>query len=66
MRDDPGFQHAVNYLDIEDRQISCITAALETGDADIVRDAMPLASQVESREQRAARSAATNARAGRS
>ena len=33
---------AANYLDTEDRQVAYITAALETGDADFVRDALGL------------------------
>ena len=31
---------AADYLDSEDRQVAYITAALETGDADFVRDAL--------------------------
>ncbi len=31
---------AANYLDTEERQIAYITAALETSDADFVRDAL--------------------------
>jgi probable addiction module antidote protein len=31
---------AVDYLDGEERQVAYITAALETGDADFVRDAL--------------------------
>ena len=31
---------AVDYLDTEERQVAYITAALETGDADFVRDAL--------------------------
>jgi probable addiction module antidote protein len=31
---------AANYLDTEERQIAYVTAALETGDADFVRDAL--------------------------
>lgn len=31
---------AADYLDSEERQIAYITAALETGDADFVRDAL--------------------------
>ena len=33
---------AADYLDTEERQIAYITAALETGDADFVRDALSL------------------------
>jgi probable addiction module antidote protein len=33
---------AANYLDTEERQVAYITAALETGDADFVRDALGL------------------------
>jgi probable addiction module antidote protein len=33
---------AAAYLDIEERQIAHITAALESGDADFVRDALGL------------------------
>lgn len=33
---------AADYLDTEDRQVAYITAALETGDADFVRDALGL------------------------
>ncbi|HKI15491.1 MAG TPA: addiction module antidote protein [Roseiarcus sp.] len=33
---------AADYLDSEDRQVAYITAALETGDADFVRDALGL------------------------
>jgi len=33
---------AVDYLDTEARQVAYITAALETGDADFVRDALGL------------------------
>ena len=33
---------AADYLDTEERQVSYITAALETGDADFVRDALGL------------------------
>jgi probable addiction module antidote protein len=33
---------AADYLDIEERQVAYITAALETGDADFVRDALGL------------------------
>jgi probable addiction module antidote protein len=33
---------ATDYLDTEDRQVAYITAALETGDADFVRDALGL------------------------
>jgi probable addiction module antidote protein len=32
----------VDYLDTEERQVAYITAALETGDADFVRDALGL------------------------
>jgi probable addiction module antidote protein len=32
--------HAADYLDSEERQVAYITAALETGDADFVRDAL--------------------------
>ena len=31
---------AANYLDSEERQVAYITAALESGDADFVRDAL--------------------------
>jgi DNA-binding phage protein len=31
---------AADYLDTEERQVAYITAALETGDADFVRDAL--------------------------
>jgi probable addiction module antidote protein len=31
---------AADYLDSEERQVVYITAALETGDADLVRDAL--------------------------
>ena len=31
---------AADYLDSEERQVAYITAALETGDADLVRDAL--------------------------
>ena len=33
---------AADYLDSEERQVACITAALETGDPDFVRDALGL------------------------
>src|SRR5262249_49485592 len=33
---------AVDYLDTEERQVAYITAALESGDADFVRDALGL------------------------
>jgi len=33
---------AAGYLDSEERQVAYITAALETGDADFVRDALGL------------------------
>ena len=33
---------AADYLDTEDRQVATISAALETGDADFVRDALGL------------------------
>jgi probable addiction module antidote protein len=33
---------ATDYLDTEDRQVAYISAALETGDADFVRDALGL------------------------
>jgi len=33
---------AAEYLDSEERQVAYITAALETGDADFVRDALGL------------------------
>ncbi len=33
---------AADYLDSEERQVTYITAALETGDADFVRDALGL------------------------
>src|SRR5580704_14251598 len=33
---------AADYLDTEDRQVAYISAALETGDADFVRDALGL------------------------
>ena len=33
---------ATDYLDTEERQVAYITAALETGDADFVRDALGL------------------------
>ncbi len=33
---------AADYLDTEERQVAFITAALETGDADFVRDALGL------------------------
>src|SRR4051812_32939354 len=33
---------AVDYLDTEERQVAYIAAALETGDADFVRDALGL------------------------
>jgi len=33
---------AADYLDSEERQIAYITAALETGDAEFVRDALGL------------------------
>ena len=33
---------AADYLDTEERQVAYITAALETGDADFVRDALGL------------------------
>ncbi len=33
---------AATYLDSEERQVAYITAALETGDADFVRDALGL------------------------
>src|ERR1700746_2971497 len=33
---------AADYLDTEDRQVSYIAAALESGDADFVRDALGL------------------------
>ena len=33
---------AARYLDTEDRQVAYISAALETGDADFVRDALGL------------------------
>src|SRR5579883_3053464 len=33
---------AADYLDIEDRQVAYIAAALESGDADFVRDALGL------------------------
>jgi len=33
---------AADYLDCEERQVAYITAALETGDADFVRDALSL------------------------
>jgi probable addiction module antidote protein len=33
---------AADYLDSEDRQVAYIAAALETGDADFVRDALGL------------------------
>jgi probable addiction module antidote protein len=33
---------AADYLDSEDRQVAYISAALETGDADFVRDALGL------------------------
>jgi probable addiction module antidote protein len=33
---------AAEYLDTEERQVAYITAALETGDADFVRDALGL------------------------
>jgi probable addiction module antidote protein len=33
---------AADYLDSEERQVAYITAALETGDADFVRDALGL------------------------
>ncbi len=33
---------AADDLDTEERQVACITAALETGDADVVRDALGL------------------------
>jgi probable addiction module antidote protein len=33
---------AANYLDTEERQVAYIAAALETGDADFVRDALGL------------------------
>lgn len=33
---------AADYLDSEERQIAYITAALETGDADFIRDALGL------------------------
>jgi probable addiction module antidote protein len=34
--------HATDYLDTEERQVAYITAALESGDADFVRDALGL------------------------
>ena len=34
--------HAADYLDTEERQVAYIAAALETGDADFVRDALGL------------------------
>jgi hypothetical protein len=36
---------AADYLDSQERQVAYITAALETGDADFVRDALPPARQ---------------------
>lgn len=33
---------AADYLDSEERQVAYVTAALETGDADFVRDALGL------------------------
>jgi probable addiction module antidote protein len=33
---------AADYLDTEERQVAYIAAALETGDADFVRDALGL------------------------
>jgi probable addiction module antidote protein len=37
---------AADYLDSEQRQVAYITAALETGDADFVRDALGLVARV--------------------
>jgi probable addiction module antidote protein len=34
---------AADYLDSKERQVAYITAALETGDADLVRDALGIA-----------------------
>ncbi|TMJ88561.1 MAG: putative addiction module antidote protein [Alphaproteobacteria bacterium] len=41
MRKTTGFD-AADYLDTEERQVAYIAAALETGDADFVRDALGL------------------------
>ena len=41
MRNTTRFDPA-DYLDTEERQVAYITAALETGDADFVRDALGL------------------------
>jgi probable addiction module antidote protein len=37
--------NAADYLDSEERQIAYITAALESGDADFVRDALGIVAQ---------------------
>jgi len=42
---------AADYLDSEERQIAYITAALETGDADFVRDALGLVARARGMSQ---------------
>ena len=42
---------AADYLDTEERQIAYITAALETGDADFVRDALGLVARARGMSQ---------------
>jgi DNA-binding phage protein len=37
---------AVDYLDTKERRVAYIAAALETGDADFVRDALSLVARV--------------------
>ena len=42
---------AADYLDTEDRQVAYISAALETGDADFVRDALGLVARARGDER---------------
>jgi probable addiction module antidote protein len=51
--------HAADYLDTEERQLAYITAALETGDPDFVRDALGLVARARGMAQ-IARSAGLN------
>jgi probable addiction module antidote protein len=39
---------AADYLDSEERQVAYIAAALETGDADFVRDALAIVARARS------------------
>ena len=42
---------AADYLDFEERQVAYVTTALETGDADFVRDALGLVARARGMEK---------------